>query len=206
LERKAEGAFLSHLPKSRLDQSALIVVDVQNDFCPGGALPVKNGDKVIPILNEYIGEFSRQSKPIFFTRDWHPKNHISFVQRGGRWPPHCLKNSKGARFHPSLIIPNDAILVSKGTEKDKEAYSGFEGTALAETLRSMGIQRIFIGGLATDYCVKSTVLDGLKSGFETYVLKDASMGINASPGDSKKALSAMQVAGARIYSYGELFK
>jgi nicotinamidase/pyrazinamidase len=176
--------------------SALIIVDVQNDFCPGGMLPVPRGDEVIPILNKYIEIFNSKKLPIYATRDWHPENHISFKTRGGPWPPHCIQNTWGAQFHPNLNIPPQTIIISKATEPDREAYSGFEGTNLKDSLESRGVKRVFIGGLATDYCVKETVMDALKIGFETVLLEDASRGIDINIGDSEKAVNDMVLSGA----------
>ncbi len=174
--------------------SALIIVDVQNDFCLGGALPVPGGNEVIPILNRYIEVFSYKNLPIYATRDWHPENHISFKTRGGPWPPHCIQNTWGAEFHPNLNIPSHTIIVSKATEPNKEAYSGFEGTNLENDLRNRRIRRVFIGGLATDYCVKETVMDALKIGFETIFLEDASRGVNID--SSERAVAEMILNGA----------
>jgi len=177
-------------------QTALVVVDIQNDFCPGGALPVKDGDKVIPVLNKYIDRFRKAGARILFTRDWHPPDHSSFKAQGGPWPPHCVQNSEGARFHPDLYIPPEGEVVSKADKKD-EAYSFFKGTNLAQKLKERGIKRLFVGGLATDYCVKETVSDGLKYGFEVFQLDDASKGVNVNPGDSERALQEMVAKGAK---------
>lgn len=177
-------------------QSALVVVDLQNDFCPGGALPVENGDKVVPVLNKYIEKFRKAGAPILFTRDWHPPDHSSFKAQGGPWPPHCVQNSEGAKFHNDLLIPPEGEIVSKADKKD-EAYSFFQGTDLAQKLKERGIKRLLVGGLATDYCVKETVLDGLKYGFEVFVLDDASKGVNVNPGDSDNALHLMVAEGAK---------
>jgi len=177
-------------------QTALVVVDVQNDFCPGGALPVKDGNKVIPILNKYIERFRKIGAPILFTRDWHPPDHSSFKAQGGPWPPHCVQNSDGARFHADLHIPTEGEVISKADKKD-EAYSFFEGTDLARKLKERGIRRLLVGGLATDYCVKETVSDGLKYGFEVFHLDDASKGVNVNLGDSERALQEMVAMGAK---------
>lgn len=177
-------------------QAALIVVDVQNDFCPGGALPVSEGDKVVPVLNQYIDLFRALAAPIFFTRDWHPKDHTSFKSQGGRWPPHCIQNTWGAEFHPALKVGGGDFIVSKGFERLKEAYSGFEGTDLDERLRRLNIKELFVGGLATDYCVKQTVLDGLKRGYRVYLLEDAVRGVDVNKGDSAKAIEEMVRDGA----------
>ncbi|MEM3151578.1 MAG: isochorismatase family protein, partial [Candidatus Bathyarchaeia archaeon] len=148
------------MEKVKVDkESALIIVDVQNDFLPGGALPVPNGDKVIPILNKYIELFNKVGAAIFATRDWHPPNHISFKTQGGIWPPHCIQNSKGAEFASNLKLPKNVNIISKAVNPNMEAYSGFEGTDLALKLKELGVKKVFIGGLATDYCVKNTVLD-----------------------------------------------
>lgn len=177
-------------------RAALIIVDAQNDFCPGGALPVPDGDRVVPVLNRYIEIFFKAGAPIFATRDWHPQRHVSFKPQGGIWPPHCLQGTPGSEFHPDLKLPAEAVIVSKGSDPGEDAYSGFQGTELAERLKRQGIRRLFIGGLATDYCVKSTVLDALNAGFETVILADASKGVNVAPGDSAKAIAEMREVGA----------
>ncbi len=178
------------------DSDALILVDVQRDFCAGGALPVPEGDQVVPNLNRYITIFDHARALIYATRDWHPSNHISFKQYGGIWPPHCIQNSEGAEFHTNLILTPDVTTISKATP-DKDAYSGFDDTVLAENLQKNKVKRLFIGGLATDYCVKNTVLDALKLGFETYVLIDAIRGVNVQPNDTQKAIDEMILNGAQ---------
>jgi nicotinamidase/pyrazinamidase len=182
--------------------SCLIVVDIQRDFMPGGALPVPQGDSIIDPLNRLIELFSSKGLSIVFTRDWHPRDHISFADRGGPWPPHCVMNSSGAEFHPSLIIPPNAIIISKGTERDKEAYSGFQGTNLHDILLERGVKRLFIGGIATEYCVKSTVLDALEIGFETIVVKEAIKGIRE--GDEILAKEEMIDLGAILVNINEI--
>jgi nicotinamidase/pyrazinamidase len=185
------------MEKIKIDKkSALIIVDVQNDFLPGGALPVPKGDEVIPALNEYIKLFSKVGAPIFATRDWHPLNHISFNTQGGIWPPHCIQNSKGAEFPLSLKLPENVIVISKATNPNVEVYSGFEETDLNMKLKELGIKKVFIGGLATDYCVKNTVLDALKKSFKTFFLEDASRGVNLKPEDSEDAIKEMVSKGA----------
>jgi nicotinamidase/pyrazinamidase len=178
-------------------EDALIIVDVQVDFCPRGALPVPEGDKIIPVLNEYIKRFDAAGALIVATRDWHPPNHASFKAQGGLWPPHCIQGTEGAKFHPNLKLPERTIVVSKATDPFKEAYSGFEGTNLNEKLRETGVKRVFVGGLATEYCVKNTVLDALKYGFETYLLEDAVKGIDVSPGDVERAIKEMLEKGVK---------
>lgn len=182
-------------------KQALIVVDVQNDFCPGGALAVRDGDTVVPILNRYIERFSEARLPVIATRDWHPEKTGHFKRFGGLWPEHCVQNTRGAEFHSSLKLAADAIVVSKGAAPDEDSYSAFQGrdssgAELAELLRRQGVETIFVGGLATDYCVKHTVLDGLKRGFHAVVLGDAIRGVDAAPTDSQLALAEMSQAGA----------
>uniref|UniRef100_A0A7V3KPA3 nicotinamidase n=1 Tax=candidate division WOR-3 bacterium TaxID=2052148 RepID=A0A7V3KPA3_UNCW3 len=178
------------------EKDALIVVDLQNDFCPGGALAVPEGDKIVPVLNAYIERFSNSKSIIVATRDWHPENHISFAEQGGIWPKHCVQNTKGAEFHPDLRLPSDSIIVSKATEPDKEAYSGFDGTNLDKLLKGKGVTRLFVGGLATDYCVRATVLDALRLGFCVFLLLDAIKGVNVQPEDSERAIVEMLEKGA----------
>lgn len=185
--------------------SALLIVDVQNDFCPNGALPVPNGDEIIPILNKYIEKFVKVGASIYATRDWHPPNHISFKTRGGIWPPHCIQNTKGAEFHPQLALPKDVKIISKGTNPDREAYSGFEGTNLSSLLKEQGIKTLFIGGLATDYCVKATVLDALREGFHVVFLEDASKGVDINKGDSERAIKIMMEKGAERANLSQIF-
>lgn len=185
-------------------QDALIVVDVQKDFCPGGALAVPEGDSVVPVLNRYIERFADEKLPIFATRDWHPAKHKSFKEFGGIWPVHCVQKSDGANFHPDLKLPETAKIISKATKVKEEAYSGFQGTDLKELLKKQKVKRIFVGGLATDYCVKNTVLDGLKAGFTTFLLMDAVKGVDVNPGDSERAIEEMLSAGAVGITESEL--
>ncbi|ACS33637.1 nicotinamidase [Thermococcus gammatolerans] len=179
-----------------MPEEALIVVDMQRDFMPGGALPVPEGDKIIPIVNECVRKFRERGALIVATRDWHPENHISFREQGGPWPRHCVQNTPGAEF--VVELPEDAVIISKATEPDKEAYSGFEGTNLAEILMEKGVKRVYVCGVATEYCVKATALDAVKHGFETYLLTDAIKGIN--PEDERKALEELQRAGVKLTS------
>ncbi len=178
------------------EKDALIIVDVQKDFCPGGALPVPDGDKVVPVLNRYIEIFSSRGLPVFATRDWHPSNHSSFKEYGGQWPPHCIKNTPGAEFHPDLKLPERVKIISKAVSRFKEAYSGFEGTKLKNHLKRLKRRRLFIGGLATDYCVKNTVLDALKFGYIVFLLLDGSKGVDVNKGDSERAIEEMLSKGA----------
>ena len=191
-------------------KAALVIVDVQNDFCPGGSLAVAEGDRVALALNHYIARFAAAKLPIIATRDWHPAQTSHFKDFGGIWPVHCVQNTLGADFHPLLQLGAGAMVVSKGTAANVDSYSGFEavdaqGTALAALLRERGVEQIFVGGLATDYCVKQTVLDGLKQGFAVVLLTDAIRGVDLAPGDSTRALEEMRHAGARaIGGIGEL--
>lgn len=177
-----------------MPEEALIVVDMQRDFMPGGALPVPEGDRIIPRCNEYIKAFMERGALIVATRDWHPENHISFKERGGPWPKHCVRGTEGAEF--VVELPADAVIVSKATEPDKEAYSGFEGTGLAEILKKRGVKRVYICGVATEYCVRATALDAVKLGFKVYLLRDAVKGIR--PEDEERALRELEEAGVRV--------
>jgi len=184
--------------------TALVLVDVQNDFCPGGALAVPEGNQVVPVLNCYIQAFVQAGAPVYATRDWHPSDHCSFKPQGGPWPVHCVQGTPGAQFHPGLMLPQGTVIISKATDPKQDAYSGFQGTDLAQRLKAQGIRQILVGGLATDYCVKSTVLDGLKAGIRVYFLSDASRAVNVNPGDDKKAIREMFSAGARSLTLDQL--
>lgn len=173
-------------------KDVLIVVDVQNDFCPGGALAVPEGDKVVPVINGLLALPWLKVA----SRDWHPQGHCSFKEQGGPWPPHCIQNTKGAEFHPDLQIEKIDKIISKATTKEKDAYSAFEDTDLCSFLKQKGIQRVFITGLATDYCVRQTTLDALREGFQAVVILDAVKGVDVHPGDSEKALEEMREKGA----------
>lgn len=187
------------------EHDALIIVDVQKDFCPGGALPVPEGDQVIPVLNQYVGRFKKAGAKIYATRDWHPSNHKSFKAYGGVWPPHCIQGSEGAEFHPDLVLLKVAKVISKATKSSIPGYSGFEKTNLEKDLRKKGVTRVFVGGLATDYCVKSTVLDALRLGFKAVLLVDAILGVNVKPDDSGKAIEEMVRKGAEKATLADVF-
>jgi nicotinamidase/pyrazinamidase len=176
---------------------ALIVVDVQNDFCPGGALAVAQGDEVVAPLNRLIEEFLERGEPVFKSRDWHPAKTRHFAAYGGTWPVHCVQNTKGAEFHPELIDDMHIRVISKGLG-DEDSYSAFDGTDLALQLQRLGIEELWVGGLATDYCVKQTVLDALREGFQVKALTDAMRAVEVKPGDGEKAIAEMQNAGAEI--------
>ena len=192
-------------------KKALLIVDVQNDFCPGGALGILDGDRIIPALNRYIKFFSRKKLPIFASRDWHPKKTKHFKKYGGIWPPHCVQGTKGARFHPKLKLPKKAIKLYKGMDPDKDSYSVFQaidvnGTRFIKVLRALGVGEIYIGGLATDYCVKWTSKDALKKGFKVKVLIDGIKGVDLRPDDSKKAIKQMAAHGAKKVTFKKMSK
>lgn len=183
-------------------KKALLVVDVQNDFCPGGALGIPEGDKIIPKVNKYIKIFAKKKLPIFATRDWHPVKTGHFKDFGGIWPVHCIQNSKGAQFHPKLKLPKDAILLYKGMNPEEDSYSSFHaedssGMRLPKLLNLMGVEELYIAGLATDYCVKFSTRDALKHGFKVKILVDAIQGVNLKPLDCEKAIKEMVKHGAK---------
>jgi len=176
------------------DGDALFLVDVQNDFCPGGNLAVPEGDRIIAILNDWIAAAQQKGIPIFASRDWHPVDHISFAEQGGPWPEHCVQDTPGAAFHPDLALPDDAVRVSKGTRFDQDAYSAFENTGLAGYLEQRGISRLWVGGLAQDVCVHDTVIAACQHGFEVHLLEPATRPVD--PQGGRRALDAMAEAGA----------
>ena len=182
---------------SNTNKRALIVVDVQNDFCPGGALAVADGDEVVAPLNKLIEEFLERGEPVFKSRDWHPEKTKHFAAYGGTWPVHCVQNTKGAEFHPQLIDDMHIRLISKGLG-DTDCYSAFDETDLALQLRRLGVAELWVGGLATDYCVKNTVLDGLKEQFRVKALAYAMRAVEIDPGDGARAIEEMRNAGAEI--------
>lgn len=194
---------LEILSVPRAEDAALVIVDLQRDFCPGGALEVPQGDAVVPRLGELVREFAIAGRPIVATRDWHPADSGHFTDRGGLWPRHCVKETDGARFHPALGLPAGAIVVSKGMSADADGYSGFEGTdetgaPLEAILREQRVAHLVVGGLATDYCVRATVLDALTRGYSVDVVRGALRGVDLVPGDSDRALDEMVAAGARV--------
>jgi nicotinamidase/pyrazinamidase len=179
---------------------ALIVVDVQNDFCPGGKLPIEHGDEVIPILNDWIAAAAEKGVPVFASRDWHPIAHVSFKDQGGLWPPHCIQDTEGAAFHPDLRLPENAIIVTKGVRFDQDQNSAFDQTGLAAYMKNRGIERVWIGGLAEDVCVAATALDARAAGFKVCVLEDATRPVTEEQG--REALKKMADAGAEIARTG----
>ena len=185
------------------EHSALLIVDVQNDFCTGGALAVPKSDPVIPALNRHIATAAAAHAPIFASRDWHPAVTNHFAVYGGPWPVHCVADSPGARFHDGLDLPSDAVIISKGQNEQKPGYSAFEGqtsegTPFGDALRQHGVTHLYVGGLATDYCVKHTVLDALAAGLRVTVLGDAIAGVDVHPGDSQRAIEEMRAKGAEF--------
>jgi nicotinamidase/pyrazinamidase len=181
---------------------ALIVVDVQNDFCPGGALAVPDGDRVVPVLNWYLERAARSGIRVYASRDWHPAETAHFTTHGGPWPAHCVQGTVGAAFHPDLRLPASAAIVTKGIGVTDEGYSAFEGRladgrALAVDLRAHGVTTVYVGGLATDYCVLQTALSARREGFDTVWLSDASLPVEVRAGDGQRAADAMAQAGVR---------
>ncbi|HYX29941.1 MAG TPA: isochorismatase family protein [Pyrinomonadaceae bacterium] len=179
-------------------KKALIVVDVQNDFCPGGSLAVAHGDEVVAPLNKLIREFLDRNEPVFKTRDWHPAQTKHFAAYGGVWPLHCIQNTAGAEFHRDLLDDPRMTIISKGIDESADGYSGFDGTNLADLLREEEVTEIWVGGLATDYCVKETVIDGVRHGFKVKALADAMRAVNIQADDGTNAVAAMRDAGAEI--------
>ena len=186
---------------SNNDRAGLLVVDIQNDFCAGGALPVPNGEQVVPALNLYIEEAAANGVSVYASRDWHPRVSNHFKTFGGPWPVHCVRNTEGARFHPNLRLPASAIVITKGEDSSSTGYSAFdghtpEGKRFPTDLRERGINHLYVGGLATDYCVKHSVLDALSAGLRVTVLEDAIAGVD--PHDSVCAILEMRRSGADL--------
>lgn len=194
----------AHAHSHRAPGDALVIVDVQNDFLPGGALAVARGDEVIEPLNRCTAAFDRDGLPIFASRDWHPPDHCSFRALGGPWPAHCIAGTVGAQFPAALILPASVTVLSKATRRDREAYSAFEGTGLAERLKALKSRRIFVGGLATDYCVRATALDARTLDLEVFVLADAVRAVDNRADDGGRALREMISRGVRLCSAQEL--
>lgn len=181
---------------------ALLIVDVQNDFCPGGRLAIRGAERIIPTLNKYIELFLKFNLPIFTSRDWHPKETSHFDSFGGSWPLHCVANSEGAMFHRDLKLPAQAIILSKGMDANKDSYSVFQardenGHGFPDLLGTLGIEELFCCGLATDYCVKESVRDALKFGLKVKLLTDAIEGVDIKAGDCQRAIADMAAAGAQ---------
>ena len=189
--------------------TAVLVVDVQRDFCPGGALAVPGGDRVVPVLNQIVRAARARRLTIYATRDWHPRDSNHFLSGGGAWPVHCVAGSPGARFHPDLRLPKDTRIISTGIESTSDGYSAFEGslndgTALTDDLRRRGITHLIAGGLATDYCVRHSVLDAMRRGWRVTLVTDAIAAVELAPGDGERALADMRAGGAKLIPSTEL--
>ena len=185
---------------------ALLVVDVQNDFLPGGALGITGGDAIVAPINRLLAAWRRRGLPVFVSRDWHPAGHCSFAAQGGPWPVHCVAGTPGAAFAPALDVTPGDVVISKATRRDKDAYSALDGTPLADALRERCITRLFVGGLATDYCVRATGLDARAAGFDVVVLSDAVCAVDVRPGDGERALSELMAAGCTAAATGEVLR
>ena len=183
---------------------ALLIVDVQRDFLPGGKLGVPEGDAVVPVLNRYIDTARKAGVPVFASRDWHPEKHCSFKPQGGPWPEHCVAGTVGAQFADGLRLPPDVVVIDKATREEVDAYSAFSGTTLADQLRARGVKRLLVGGLATDYCVLNTVRDALREGFGVVLLEDAIRAVNVNPEDGLRAKREMESRGAVPARYEEI--
>jgi nicotinamidase/pyrazinamidase len=182
------------------EADALLVIDVQNDFCPGGALEVPDGDAVVPVINALMPDFEH----VIATQDFHPPEHSSFEEQGGQWPVHCVQGTDGAELHPELHASALDQIIQKGTEVATDGYSGFAGTDLTAQLQRLGVQRVFVAGLATDYCVKATVIEAIEHGFDAVVITDAIRAVNRKPRDGEDALAEMEAAGATLLTSDEI--
>lgn len=193
------------------ESPALLIVDVQNDFCPGGALPVTEGDAVVPVLRRLAARFAALGLPVYASRDWHPPDSMHFAAHGGDWPVHCVQGSQGARLREDLDLPPTAAIITKGTGRQDEGYTAMAGNvagrgSFPEDLRARGVDHLYVGGLATDYCVRYSVLDALRHGFGVTVLTDAIRAVDVAPGDGDRALDEMRRAGATLASSNAVFE
>lgn len=191
--------------------AALLIVDVQNDFCSGGALAVPVGERVVPPLARLAAAFAAAGLPVLASRDWHPPVTSHFAAYGGTWPPHCIQDTSGAAFHPDLVMPEGALVISKGANPNRDDYSAFDGCGsdgrpLSEMLKSLGVSKLYVGGLATDYCVKATALDARKQGLGVVLLTDCVAGVEVAQGDSARALEEMGHAGVQFLTSEEVLK
>jgi nicotinamidase/pyrazinamidase len=189
---------------------ALLIVDVQNDFCPGGALAVREGDQVVPILRQLAARFAALGLPVYASRDWHPAESTHFAAQGGAWPVHCVQGTHGARLREDLLLPRSAMIVTKGQGLHDQGYSAIVGDvagrgSLLEDLHARGVNRLYVGGLATDYCVRYSVLDARRQRFAVTVLTDAIRAVDVNPGDGDRALAEMQAAGASLALSSSVF-
>lgn len=192
---------ISGIPTTFADGDALLLVDPQNDFCPGGSLPVADGDRVMPVLSAWAAAADRARLPIFVSRDWHPARTTHFKEFGGAWPPHCVMGTHGAEFHPDFQLPGSAVIVSKGMGETEDAYSAFQardesGTRLPMLLQDRDVRRIYIGGLTTDYCVRFSTLDALRLGIGVSLILNGMRAVNLHPRDGEQAIEEMRAAGA----------
>lgn len=192
-------------------KKALLIVDVQNDFCPGGALGIPSGDKIVPRINRYIKIFFKKKLPVFATRDWHPVKTKHFKDFGGVWPAHCIHNTRGALFHPGLKLPKGVFLLYKGIDPQKDSYSVFHaeddnGVPFAHILTKLGINELYIAGLATDYCVRFSARDAIRRGFKVKLLMDAIQGADLKPKDSENAVKEMVKEGAKKITLKDITK
>jgi nicotinamidase/pyrazinamidase len=192
------------------ESPALLIVDVQNDFCPGGALAVTDGDQVVPVLNRLAARASALGLPVYVSRDWHPADSTHFADHGGPWPTHCVAGSAGARLHPNLALPAGTMIVTKGTGRDEHGYSAFEGRVagrgtLLDDLRARGVDHLIVGGLATDFCVRASVLDARRHGLAVTVVQDGVRAVDLVEGAGARALEEMHEAGAEVVPAREIF-
>ncbi|APG25655.1 MAG: isochorismatase family protein [Syntrophotalea acetylenica] len=174
----------------------LLVIDIQRDFCPGGALPIAGGDLVVPVINGWIAAAVRNKVPIYYSRDWHPRGHPSFKKNGGDWPEHCVQDTPGAAFHPALDLVPDPVVISKGSRFDQNQLSVFNRTGFADKLRLDGVKRLWLAGLALDVCVLETALDGVRAGFKVAVVVEGCRPVTGEGG--RQALDAMRRAGVYL--------
>ena len=189
----------------------MLIIDVQNDFCAGGALAVPGAGAVVDPINRLTDACSQASVPVFATRDWHPAVTAHFTPYGGIWPIHCVAETDGAAFHPDLRLPADVCVVSKGEKADAYGYSAFDGRPrpggrLTDALVAKGVDHLYVGGLATDYCVRASVLDARCAGFRVSLMTDAVAGVNVHPGDAEHAITEMRVAGAELTTSGAILQ
>ena len=189
------------------DDTALLLVDIQNDFCTGGALAVSRAEEIVPVVNRLIPWF----RHVFATQDWHPADHCSFGTQGGPWPVHCVQNTSGAELHPRLDLPKTTAYFRKASARDSDSYSEFAGVdangrGLDEVLRNLCIRTLYVAGLATDYCVRATVLDARKLGYRVYAVVDAMRAVEVSPGDGETALNEMRNAGAYLVASQDVLR
>ncbi|HEX2084338.1 MAG TPA: nicotinamidase [Solirubrobacteraceae bacterium] len=175
---------------------ALVVVDFQNDFTPGGALPVPDGDAIAPRVQELLDD--DRFDLVVATRDWHPPHHGSFQAQGGPWPPHCVQRTPGAELHPAVPRERVDVVLDKGQDPGTDGYSAFDGTGFGDLLRDRGVHRLTLVGLATDYCVKNTALDALREGFDVEIDRKGVRGIDVTPGDVERAIAEVTAAGGRV--------